>query len=169
MRSFRRVLVGLHGPGEHLGGRRRPGRGGVLVVQVDPRGRLARELGRAAARTAVRACLLLGIGAEDAERDDRHDPRDRGDDTDGCDSPHGRMMTGVPAGVASNSRFATGFGSRMQPFETAWPIDHGWFVPWIAAGPPCAQPVSTGENAEMPIAPGPNGPFGSEGLSRWFT
>ena len=23
----------------------------------------------------------------------------------------------------------------MQPFETAWPIDHGSFVPWIATGP----------------------------------
>src|SRR5260221_14145080 len=129
MRCVRKVLVGLHEAREPLGRRRRPGRREVLVVHVDPRRRLARELGRAAARTAVRAWLLLGIGADDAERDDRNDRRDRGDDTDGCDSPHGRMMTGVPAGVASNSRFATGFGNRMQPFETAWPIDHGWFVP----------------------------------------
>ena len=57
----------------------------------------------------------------------------------------------------------------MQPFDTAWPIDHGSFVPWIAIGPPCAQPVSTGEKAEMPTAPGPNGPLGSSGISRWFT
>ena len=57
----------------------------------------------------------------------------------------------------------------MQPFETALPIDHGAFVPWIATGPPCVQPVRTFENAEMPTAPGPNGPFLSDGTSRWFT
>ncbi len=57
----------------------------------------------------------------------------------------------------------------MQPFETAWPIDHGSFVPWIAIGPPCVQPVSTFEKAEIPIAPGPNGPEVSAGISRWFT
>ena len=51
----------------------------------------------------------------------------------------------------------------MHPFETAWPIDHGSFVPWIATGPPCAQPVSTGEYAEMPIAAGPYGPVVSVG------
>ena len=57
----------------------------------------------------------------------------------------------------------------MQPFEAAWPIDHGSFVPWIATGPPCAQPVSTFENAEMPMAPGPKGPLLSVGTSRWLT
>ena len=57
----------------------------------------------------------------------------------------------------------------MQPFETAWPIDHGSFVPWIATGPPCAQPVRTFEKAEMPIAPGPYGPPVSVGISRWLT
>ena len=67
------------------------------------------------------------------------------------------------------SRASVAFGSRMQPFETAWPIDHGSFVPWIATGPPCAQPVSTCENAEMPIAPGPYGPLVSVGTSRWLT
>ena len=57
----------------------------------------------------------------------------------------------------------------MQPFETARPIDHGAFVPWIATGPPWVQPVSTSENAEIPIAAGPNGPFLSSGTSRWLT
>ena len=57
----------------------------------------------------------------------------------------------------------------MQPFETALPIDHGAFVPWIAIGPPCVQPVSTSEKAEIPIAPGPNGPPGSPGIKRWLT
>ena len=33
----------------------------------------------------------------------------------------------------------------------------------------CVQPVSTSEKAEMPIAPGPNGPVGSAGTSRWLT
>ena len=67
------------------------------------------------------------------------------------------------------SRPARRSAARMHPFETACPIDHGSFVPWIAIGPPCAQPVSTGENAEIPTAPGPNGPLGSVGTSRWFT
>ena len=53
----------------------------------------------------------------------------------------------------------------MQPFETACPIDQGAFVPWIATGPPCVQPVSTFEKAEMPTAPGPNGPDASDGTS----
>ena len=57
----------------------------------------------------------------------------------------------------------------MQPFETACPIDQGSFVPWIAIGPPWAQPVSTFENAEMPIAAGPYGPPGSDGIRRWLT
>ena len=58
---------------------------------------------------------------------------------------------------------------RMQPFETAWPIDQGSFVPWIATGPPCVQPVSTSENAEIPSAAGPNGPEASAGIRRWLT
>ena len=57
----------------------------------------------------------------------------------------------------------------MQPFETACPIDQGSLVPWIAIGPPCAHPVSTVENAETPIAPGPSGPEVSVGTSRWLT
>ena len=57
----------------------------------------------------------------------------------------------------------------MQPFETAAPISSGRFVPWIAIGPPCVQPVSTSEKAEIPIAPGPNGPDASEAASRWLT
>src|SRR5207248_3623501 len=84
-------------------------------------------------------------------------------------TPHGWTTTGVPAGVARKIRRSTAFGNRMQPFETARPIDHGSFVPWIAIGPPCAQPVSTGENAEIPTAPGPYGPFGSLGIRRWLT
>ena len=51
----------------------------------------------------------------------------------------------------------------MQPFETAWPIDQGSFVPWMPIGPPCAQPVRTSEKAETPSAAGPKGPFGSVG------
>ena len=57
----------------------------------------------------------------------------------------------------------------MQPFDTALPIDQGAFVPWIAIGPPCVQPVRTFENAEIPTAPGPNGPVLSRGISRWLT
>ena len=57
----------------------------------------------------------------------------------------------------------------MQPFETALPIDAGSFVPWMAIGPPCGQSLSVGENAETPSAPGPNGPLGSAGTSRWLT
>ena len=65
--------------------------------------------------------------------------------------------------------FRVAFGRRMHPFETALPIDHGALVPWIAIGPPCVQPVSTSEKAEMPTAPGPKGPLGSVGISRWLT
>jgi hypothetical protein len=46
------------------------------------------------------------------------------------------MKTGVPAGTSLNRRCMTAFGTRMHPFETAWPIDHGSFVPWIPIGPP---------------------------------
>jgi hypothetical protein len=75
----------------------------------------------------------------------------------------------VPFSVCLNSLRKTGFGSRMHPFETAFPIDHGAFVPWIAIGPPCVQPVRTFEKAEIPTAPGPNGPERSSGISRWLT
>ena len=79
------------------------------------------------------------------------------------------MTTGVPAGACASSRFITTFGSRTHPCETLRPIDHGSFVPWSAIGPPCTQLVSTGENAEMPTAPGPYGPVGSVGTSLWLT
>jgi hypothetical protein len=46
------------------------------------------------------------------------------------------MTTGVPAGVERKSRRSTELWTRMHPFEAAWPIDHGSFVPWIAIGPP---------------------------------
>jgi hypothetical protein len=75
----------------------------------------------------------------------------------------------VPLSACAKTLRSAAFGSRMQPFETAWPIDHGSFVPWIAIGPPWVQPVRTFENAEMPTAPGPNGPPGSAGIRRWFT
>ena len=58
------------------------------------------------------------------------------------------MRTGVPLSAWSNSFFSAAFGIRMQPFETALPIDHGAFVPWIAIGPPWVQPVRTFENAD---------------------
>jgi hypothetical protein len=79
------------------------------------------------------------------------------------------MSTGVPAGVAVKSRRKTGLCTRMQPFETGRPIDQGSFVPWIATGPPCTHPVSTGEKAEIPIAPGPYGPAPSIGSNFWLT
>src|SRR5712691_5728225 len=82
---------------------------------------------------------------------------------------HAWMSTGVPPGVSAKSLFSVGFGTRMQPFDTARPIDHGSFVPWIPIGPPCAQPVSTSENAETPSAAGPKGPLGLVGTSRWLT
>ena len=66
-------------------------------------------------------------------------------------------------------RRSTGLRTRMQPFETACPIDQGSFVPWIAIGPPCVQPVSTVEYAEIPIAPGQKGPEASAGIRRWLT
>ena len=72
-------------------------------------------------------------------------------------------------GVALKIRRSTVFCSRMQPFEIARPINEGSFVPWIATGPPCVQPVRTFEKAEMPIAPGPNGPLASVGMSSWLT
>src|SRR5207344_60285 len=82
---------------------------------------------------------------------------------------HSVIVTGVPAGVAANSRLSTRFCTRMQPFEAARPIDHGSFVPWIATGPPCAQFRRTFEYAEMPSAPGPYGPDVFAGISRWLT
>ena len=66
-------------------------------------------------------------------------------------------------------RWITSLSSLRQPFETARPIDAGWFVPWSAIGPPCVQPVSTSEKAEIPTAPGPNGPDLSAGTRRWLT
>ena len=57
----------------------------------------------------------------------------------------------------------------MQPLETARPIDHGAFVPWIPIGPPCAQPVRTFEKAETPSAAGPYGPYGFVVTIRWLT
>ena len=75
----------------------------------------------------------------------------------------------MPPSAWSNSFFSTAFERRMQPFETALPIDHGALVPWIAMGPPCVPPVRTSYNAETPIAPGPNGPRLSAGMSRWLT
>ncbi len=82
---------------------------------------------------------------------------------------YARTTTGVPAGVSRQRRRRSAFATRMQPFETACPTRSGRFVPWIATGPPCTHPVSTSENAEIPIAPGPNGPPGSDGTRRWLT
>src|SRR6185295_11044045 len=76
-------------------------------------------------------------------------------------SRYGWMVTGVPAGTASNRLRNALLRTRMQPLDSAPPIDHGSFVPWIAIGPPCTQCFSTGEKAETPSAPIPNGPVGS--------
>ena len=70
------------------------------------------------------------------------------------------MMTGVPASAISNTSRSTSFGSRTQPWDTAWPIEDGSFVPWMAIGPPWIHSCRTSENAEMPTAPGPHGPRG---------
>jgi hypothetical protein len=74
----------------------------------------------------------------------------------------------VPPGASANTLLNVRFGRRMQPFETARPIDHGAFVPWMAIGPPCVQPVRTSENAEIPTAPRAESPVGSLGIRRWF-
>jgi hypothetical protein len=79
------------------------------------------------------------------------------------------MVTGVPAGVTANRRISVAFGTRMHPFEAASPIDQGAFVPWMAIGPPRAQPVATVEKAETPSTAGPYGPSASETLIRWLT
>ena len=50
--------------------------------------------------------------------------------------PQGWMTTGVPRGAAPKIFRSVAFGTRMQPFETARPIDHAAFVPWIPIGPP---------------------------------
>jgi hypothetical protein len=42
---------------------------------------------------------------------------------------YGWMTTGDPPRVASKIFISVAFGTRMQPFETARPIDQGWFVP----------------------------------------
>ena len=65
------------------------------------------------------------------------------------------MTTGVPATARRNMRVMALFAIRMHPWETAPPSKCGWFVPWIAIGPPCIQCCRTGENAETPIAAGP--------------
>jgi hypothetical protein len=39
------------------------------------------------------------------------------------------IITGVPATAAANTFSSVAFGSLMQPFEAARPIDHGSFVP----------------------------------------
>ena len=75
----------------------------------------------------------------------------------------------MPLSARAKSFVMTRLGIRMQPFETAFPIDHGALVPWMAIGPPCVHPVRTSENAETPTAPGPNGPPLSAGISRWLT
>ena len=82
---------------------------------------------------------------------------------------YARMTTGVPSGFERSIRSTWRFSTRRQPYEAAFPIDPGAFVPWIAIGPPCVQPVRTGEKALIPIAPGPKGPAGSGASSRWFT
>lgn len=76
------------------------------------------------------------------------------------------MWTGVPTGVSGKSASIVSFGRRMHPCEAALPIDEGSFVPWIPIGPPCAQFVSTGENALIPSAAGPKGPDGSLSVNR---
>src|SRR5207237_3127429 len=83
--------------------------------------------------------------------------------------PHSLMRTGVPFRAWAKTRRSISFGIRMQPFETALPIDQGALVPWMAIGPPCVQPVKTSEKAEIPTAPGPKGPLRSTGMSRWLT
>ena len=82
---------------------------------------------------------------------------------------YGRMITGEPPGVTAKIFSRVASGTRMQPFDTARPIDHGSLVPWMPIGPPCAQPVSTSENADTPSAAGPNGPVGSVVTIRWLT
>src|SRR5439155_22286276 len=72
--------------------------------------------------------------------------------------PHRLIRTGVPFRACANTRRSISFGIRIQPFDTALPIDQGALVPWMAVVPPCVQPVRTFENAETPTAPGPNGP-----------
>jgi hypothetical protein len=55
------------------------------------------------------------------------------------------MITGVPATASGKTCLRIAFGRRTQPFDTFRPIDQGSFVPWIATGPPCVQPVRTFE------------------------
>ena len=60
-----------------------------------------------------------------------------------CRNHHGCTTTGVPGPTRPKRRRRSSLRTRMQPFETAPPISSGRFVPWIAIGPPCVQPVST--------------------------
>src|SRR5205814_6559763 len=122
---------------------------------------------------AVRsAAVLPGVGRVRLRRGPGHQRPGTGSEAGQGHGPperHRWMTTGVPLSACANTRRSVSFGIRMHPFETARPIDHGAFVPWIAIGPPCVQPVSTFENAEMPTAPGPYGPLGSLGTRRWLT
>src|SRR5512133_525520 len=129
--------------------RGRTGRRYVAVAHVDPRRdrplRLLDVVAPAAVWPRVRprvdeARLPRG------RRERRRQPRtQRGSRDDERPPPHCRITTGVPAGVTLKSRRRTSLRTRMQPLETARPIDHGSFVPWIATGPPCTQPVRTFE------------------------
>src|SRR5262245_57668759 len=169
-----RRVAGVDASDEPLLGGRRAGRRVVAVVHVDPGRNLPLRLLEVVSAAAVedgllrvgwrrRAALREGTerGGKTGGRDRREEHRAR--------PRHRPMTTGVPAGVILNRRRSTRLRTRMQPFEAACPIDQGSFVPWMAIGPPCVQPVSTFENAEMPIAPGPKGPPGSCGSNRWLT
>ena len=129
--------------------RRRPGGRGVPVTDVGPRRDRLLRLREVVAAAAVRPRVDLGIDRHPlprGRRQRRRKPRaEDGEREDDDAAPHRRITTGVPAGVTSYRRRSTGLRTRMQPFETACPIDQGSFVPWIAIGPPCVQPVSTVE------------------------
>ena len=77
-----------------------------------------------------------------------------GDESSGVHD-HGR-----PRADRSKSRRSSSLRTRMQPFETAPPISSGRFVPWIAIGPPCVQPVSTFGECRDADRAGPEGAGG---------
>ena len=52
-------------------------------------------------------------------------------------------MTGAPSGTRRISTCSALAGARMQPSDTAWPIDHVAGVPWIARRSPPGQPGSS--------------------------